>query len=233
MRGLVDAVARERAIDLRKRGYSIRTIEKQIGINRSTLGGWFRNIHLSKKKRERLHRAWKRALVTARMKAVLWHNEQKRKRLAEAESEAAKTLSRIDIKDIDIVDLAFAALYYGEGSKKNVETGIGSSDPLILRFSLAVLKKVYNLNLASIRCELYLRADQKPKKEIRYWSRELGLSESQFKQINIDRRTEGKKTFENYHGVCGLRCGHVAIQRKLVYLSQAFFKEIGSTYLRP
>jgi len=230
---VVSLVRKNRAVRLRKKGLSIPAIEKRLGIRRSTLSFWFRDVKLSKTQKDRLRANWRTGLVHARTKAVLWHNEQKRNRLAEAENEASKTLSRINTKNIDIVELAFAALYFGEGAKKNPETAIGSSDPLILRFALSVLKKVYGLDLSAIRCDLYLRADQIPEKEIEFWTNELGVSASQFQNIQIDPRTKGRKTFVGYHGVCNLRCSHVAIQRKLMYLSRAFFNEVANTYLRP
>jgi predicted transcriptional regulator len=64
-----DLVKKEKAIKLRKRGRSIRDIEKILGIPRSTLSGWLRDVKLSKKQKERLHKKWLAALVKARLKA--------------------------------------------------------------------------------------------------------------------------------------------------------------------
>lgn len=219
------------AIKFRKKGYSIRKIECHLGISRSTLSGWFKYIELSSKQKEKLLKNWKGALVKAREKAVLWHNAQKAKRLQIAKETASKTLENINLKDLNILELALAILYMGEGSRKTTETAIGNSNPLILKFFLAILKNVYNFDVKKIRCELNIRADQNPRKLVHFWSKELNLPLSNFKQITVDKRTIGTKTYPYYNGVCQLRCSHVHIQRKLLYLSELFCEKVIDKYL--
>lgn len=220
-----------KALLLRKQGVSIRTVEKRLGIPRSTLSGWFKNVSLSDTHKNELNQRWKNALIKARQKAVLWHNAQKEKRLQEAKSAALKTLLNIDVADTNILELTLALLYLGEGSKKTVGTAMGSSDPLILKFFLAILKKLYSLDSSKIRCELHLRADQNPQAAKLFWAKELQLPLSSFRYITLDRRTIGSKTYPGYHGVCDVRCGTAEIQRKLLYLSDLFCKKVIGNYL--
>ncbi len=214
------------AIKLRKRGFSIGKIEHRLGIPRSTLSGWLKNIKLSQEKKEKLLQDWKNALVKARKKAVLWHNAQKKKRLKEAKKMALKTLEKINVNDPNIIELALAMLYLGEGAKTTEQTAIGNSDPLILRFFLAIVRNVYNLDIKRIRCELNLRADQNPEEMKRFWAKILKLPLANFKYVNIDQRTKGTKTYPDYKGVCHIKCGNVAIQRRLINISNLFCKEI-------
>lgn len=217
---------KDSAVSLRKRGYSIRRIEGRLGIPRSTLSEWFRDIKLKPKHKERLLQNWKQALVKARQKSILWHNAQKQGRILQAKSEAEQTLKRIRTTDLGILELALSILYLGEGSKKNCETAIGNSDPLILKFFLLSIKNLYGLDPEKFRYELYLRADQDPQAMRRFWAKELKISLKRFKQINVDQRTSGSKTYPHYKGVCSIRCGTVAIQRKLMYLSRLYCEQI-------
>jgi hypothetical protein len=89
----------------------------------------------------------------------------------------------------------------GKDLKRAAETAIGSSGPLILQFFLATLRSVYNLDIKKIRYELNLRADQDPLQIKRFWVRELRLPLSNFKQVNIDERTKGRKT-DSHYKVC-------------------------------
>jgi len=205
------------AIKLRKKGFSIGKIERRLGIPRSTLSGWLRNIELSQKQKEKLTQDWKNALVKARKKAVLWHNAQKEKRLKLAEEQALKIVGDIDITDKKILELALAILYMGEGTKKKIETSMGSSDPLILKFFLAALKRLYDFDIKKIKCQLNLRADQSPEKMKRFWSKELSVPINNFGYVNLDKRTVGSKTYPYYKGVCHVLCGNVAIQRRYRY----------------
>jgi hypothetical protein len=217
---------KERAIKIRRRGVSIGQVEKKLGIPRSTLSGWFKNVHLSKKQVTFLQNKWKQSLVVARKKAVIWHNKEKEIRIKRAKEEALKTLGNIDFFEKNILELALAMLYMGEGFKKHSVTGIGNSDPLILKFFISVVKQIYNLTEKDFSCDLHLRADQNKEKMISFWSKELALSKDRFKSISFDSRTKGRPTYEHYKGVCVVRCSNVAIQRKLVYLSKEFCERV-------
>lgn len=219
------------AIKLRKKGFSLGRIERRLGIPRSTLSGWLKNIELSQKQKEKLIQNWKNALVKARRKAVLWHNAQKENRLLEAKGQALKTLEVVDITNRETLELALAILYMGEGTKRKVETSMGNSDPLILKFFIATLKTLYNFNPEKIKCQLNLRADQNPEKMKHFWSKELGVPINNFGYVNLDKRTIGSKTYPHYKGVCHVLCGNVAIQRKLIYLSEIFCRKVIKKYL--
>lgn len=216
---------RPKARYLRRRGYSLRHIEHRLGIPRSTLSGWLKHIQLTKIQSEKLQQDWKNALVKARERAIIWHNAQKKIRWRHAEREAHQVLRNIDQQDTNILELALAFLYLGEGSKKSPETAIGSSDPEILKFFLVGLKRVYRYDVTKIYCQLNLRADQNPEKMKKFWAKELKLPYMNFRYFTLDKRTSGIKTYPTYHGVCQLRCGNVAIQRRLVSLSKLFLTQ--------
>ena len=220
-----------KAIFLRQKGLSIRRVEKYLKIPRSTLSGWFKNVRLTKRQKERLCREWKKALVKARAKAVVWHNAQKQARLSLAQNQAQETLKNINLSDYYTLDLALAILYLGEGFKKAIGTGMGNSDPSILRFFIAALKRNYNVPVEQIKCALHLRSDQNPDKLKNFWSKKLSIPLKNFGATSIDQRTFGSKTFDDYKGVCVVTCSNVAIQRKLMYLSKLYCKEITKEYL--
>lgn len=111
---------KEKAVGLRKTGLSIKKIENELGIPRSTLSGWFRYVELSESQKEKLRRDWRNGLITARQKAAIWHKNRKEERIACAKKEALETLSRIDNKDHALLELALSILYLGEGSKKQL-----------------------------------------------------------------------------------------------------------------
>ena len=185
---------------LRKSGVSIGKIEHHLGIPRSTLSSWFKNIELTPAQKKKLLRDWRNGLVKARKKAVRWHNAQKESRFQEAKKQAQDVINNIDTHNLQILELALAMLYLGEGTKKKIETSLGSSNPFILRFFLGALKRIYNVSIKKVGCQLYLRADQNPQAMRRYWAKQLGLPIASFKQVNIDKRTIGTNTYSNYKG---------------------------------
>ena len=217
---------KEKACEMRKRGSSIRDIEAVLGINRSTLSGWFRDITLSEKQKTVLHKKWLESLVRGRQKAVRWHNEQKEKRMLKAQDEARKSLRNLSSRDVSLQELSLAMLYLGEGFKNSAGTGMGNSDPLILNFFIESISGIYGIPRNQFKCWLHLRADQNIKEMKKYWSKELKLPLENFMAASLDQRTLGTKTYPHYKGVCMIQCGTVAIQRKLMYLSRMFCEKV-------
>jgi hypothetical protein len=156
--------------------------------------------------------------------AALWHKAQKAARLAQAEHDAKQVVDRLDMSN-DLLELAFAMLYLGEG-KKSGTTALASSDPKILQFSLAVLNRVYGIHRNTVRTELHLRSDQNEDKMKQYWSAQLGIPLSNFNRSSFDHRTTGRATHSTYKGVCVLNCGNIAIQRKLSSLYNLFCERV-------
>ena len=219
-------VLKETAIEKRRKGYSIRDIEKTLGIPRSTLSGWFKEIKLSEKQLLALNNKRLSALVLARKAAVNWHNKKKQENPELARCLANTTLQNIDLTNLAVLELALSILYLGEGSKTK-QTSLGNSNPTIIKFFTYSLNKLYKLDPHYFYYELHLRADQNSKKVARYWSENLNVPEKKFK-VFFDKRTVKSKTFDYYMGVCVVRCGNVAIQRKLMYLSLGYLKKIAS-----
>jgi len=207
---------------MRRRGNSIKNIESRLKIPRSTLSGWFKKIILTDKQKRTLHNKSQISLIKARKQAVKWHNRQKLLRIRRAEKEASEVLGNIDVEDKNILELSLAMLYLGEGDKTS-STSMGSSNPLITKFFINSLHKLFNITKSQIKCELHLRSDQDSNKMIRFWSKKLNLPLTSFTYYK-DKRTVKSKTYPTYRGVCVVRCGKIAIQRRLVQLSQKFCK---------
>ncbi len=210
---------KDKVINLRKEGTSIGVINKEFGIPKSTLSCWFKKIKLNKFQKEKIYKLASIKMDSARKKALLWHHSQKEGRIKIAENEADAVLEKIDINDKSILELALSFLYLGEGAKTN-ETSIGNANPLVLRFFINAVKKVYpHAKLG--RCQLHLRSDQNELDAIRYWSQELNINSSQFGFVK-DKRIAKTKTYSDYHGVCVIRFSEVAIQRRLLFLCHKF-----------
>jgi hypothetical protein len=208
------------AIKMRENGISIREVEKRLKIPRSTLSGWFKNIKLTEDQKIKLDKNWRNALNQARGKAILWHNKQKEMRIIEAQNEALETLSKIDINDKYILELALAMLYLGEGAKTQT-TSMANSNPLIVKFFIKSLEKVFRVDKNSLKFELHLRSNQNEIEAIKYWSKELGVNKNAISFIK-DKRVAKTATYTNYKGVCVAICGRIAIQRRIVHLAEEF-----------
>jgi hypothetical protein len=215
---------KETAIALRKSGMSMTVIERKLGIPRSTLSGWFKDVKLTEEQRLSLMKNKQDGWALARVRAVESHRAQKALRLLTAKQAAIETLDKIEISEATL-DLAFAMLYLGEGAKKDVSS-IASSEPFILRFVMTVLRHNYGIGPDMVRCDLHLRMDQDGETMKHYWSEQLKIPVERFKYVAHDKRSTGKATYQRYKGVCVLYCGDIAIQRKLIYLYNLFCEKV-------
>ena len=215
---------KDAAVALRKTGMSMTVIERKLGIPRSTLSGWFKNITLTEDQRVCLMKNKQDGWLKARQHAVVSHRAAKELRLKVAKDDAIRTLEKIEINE-STLDLAFAMLYFGEGAKSG-GTSLASSDPTILKFVLTVLRRNYQIHTNMVRCDLHLRMDQNAQELKQYWAKILNVPIEQFKYVAHDKRSIGKATYEHYKGVCVISCGNMAIQRKLMYLYTLFCEKI-------
>lgn len=212
---------KNKAILLRKKGFSLGKIAMNLKIPKSTLSGWFKNVKISNKFKKVLLKNWKQGLINARKNALVWHSQQKYQRIQDAKIIAANIASKINLEDKNIQELALAMLYLGEGNKVN-SFGIGNSDPRILNFFLKTIYNVYNVDKQFIHCSLNLRLDQNKDEIIKYWSKILNLPISCFKSVSFDKRTKGIASYSSYKGVCQIRFGSIAIQRRLLFLAKQY-----------
>lgn len=219
------------AIILRKKGQSISAIERELGISRSTLSGWFKHIILTDKQLFRLRERRLEGLVKAREKAALYHNLKKQERLKSAHASADLSLMNLDLENKDILKLALSMFFVGEGFKAAIETSLGNSDPDSVKAFIGLIDSIYGFDKRKLRIYLHLRADQNAGVELRFWSSKLEIEPKYFKMAPVDKRTLGKPTYENYHGVCVVRYYDVSIKRELLALARKFFGKINDKEL--
>lgn len=211
---------RKKAVALRKGGMSIRHIEQQLHIPRSTLSGWFHGVQLTQEQEERLHREWLNQLVKARTKSAQRHAELKQMRVLKAFTEAKNVVNKINFQDDSVLEIILAMLYWGEGAKTANRLLIGNSNPKLLKFFLDGVTRVYKLPRNSVRCALHLRADQNPREMKEFWSNVLQVPLECIREVYFDSRTKGSPTRPGYYGVCVIMYFNSHIWRRLIAFSQ-------------
>lgn len=215
---------KEAAIKLRKRGKSIRDIESDLGIAKSNLSGWLRDIELTKKQKEILHRKWLKALVKARKKANEFNRNQRLERIKKIKEEANNFVSNITF-DKTMAELIFAAFYLAEGSKTGCKLEISNANPDILVGFWKLFRSLYPVEKSRVRGYLHLRLDQSEEKSKNYWSRVLNIPKSQFIKSQFDKRTISP-TYKNYKGVCTVYYCDVGIQRRIIAIGEEFLQKM-------
>lgn len=214
------------AIALRKQGVSMIVIESRLGIARSTLSGWFKNITLHPEQQKALANNSLTGLAKARSVSIETKRLQKLERMRTAELEAKKVLAQVP-NSLFVTELALAMLYWGEGSKSK-SMSIGNSDAEVLKFYISSVFRCYGVPKTRIRIDLHLRMDQHEEEMRDYWMKVLDLPQSCFRCVVYDKRTANNPTHSYYKGVCQVYYGTIALQRRLFFLYTHYCNKVVS-----
>jgi len=193
---------KEKAICLRKKGESIKTIAKKLNISKSTVSLWCRDIKLSAGQIKKLHKSMVSGSYAGRMKGAIMQHEYRIKREKEGEIIGIKKIGRLSERDLLI---AFTALYWGEGSKKKRELFIVNSDPEMVRFIFKILRKIFKIEDNRFIVGVGINIIHKKREEEikNYWSEIIGIPKDRFRKTIFAKSKNKKiyKNFDNYYGM--------------------------------
>jgi len=170
---------RKKAFLLRKKGYSYSMIGDRLGICKSTLSFWFKDIPFIPNKK-----------VIERIKKGPFKSGQIRHNKRVVEIAKIKNVARRELGIITKRDLWMLGLgvYIGEGSKAYETTQIINSDPAIVRLAVKWFNDICGVQKDNITVVMHLYPDNNEAACRNYWKKITGLSNKQFRKTQIDRR---------------------------------------------
>ena len=190
---------KEKAVTLRKQGYSIKEIAKLLKIAVSTSSGWLSNVELSPEVKQIL--AQKKILGQYKSSAVI--RERTRKRKLQFNDEAINLLKKI--KSTNELDaLLCSILYWAEGSKSGSLVSFTNSDPQMISIFLKLFRSAYVIDESKFRCLVHIHEYHNDTEEKQYWSKTTSISTDQFNKSYLKPHT-GKRKKLNYHGTISIR----------------------------
>jgi len=189
------------ARELRAQGWSVKEIERHLGVSRSSVSLWVRDVELGPAERKRLiARARLGPIVAGERKAT-----QARKNRAEHQAEGRRL--------VRLRDASYAAgcmLYWAEGAKERNSVKIVNSDPELLRTLATFLRQHFAVPDDSmlIRCNLFADHLARQHEIERFWLATLGLPPSSLRRsmVNVySKYSLKKRTGKLPYGTCELR----------------------------
>lgn len=176
---------KQKAIRLRREGYSYNYIIKHVPVAKSTLSEWLHDIPFTPNE----HTV--KMIGNARIASGNYRHRIRIESLEEAKIQAIKDVGTISTRDIMMLGLA---IYIGEGTKTGNVTRIVNSDPKIIRFAIKWLKTSFGVGLNQLKIRLHLYPDSNEIECIDYWSKFVGVPKNQFSHSIFDSRTNKKKS---------------------------------------
>ena len=171
---------KQRAVDLRKRGWSYNIIAARLGVGKSTLSQWLRTVPYEPN--ETVIRRIRRGPAAAAA-------SKQRRRLEQIntlQDQAFRGVRKISRRDLLMLGLG---LYMGEGSRLYENIRFINSDPRFVRIAVQWFRDVWSVPNRNVSIRVHLYPDSSPRAAIAYWSRVTGVPRRQFEGISIDWRT--------------------------------------------
>jgi hypothetical protein len=164
-RGLV--VEKERARDLRAEAWTLLEIATELGVAKSTVSLWVRDVEFEPRPRAKVARR--------RGPNVLQVRKQ-----AEIDcllAEGRERIGRLTEKEFLV---AGAALYAGEGAKADGQLCFANSDPRMIAFFCAWMRRFFDVDESKFRFRLYLHEGLDLDEAVGFWSALTGIPTTQF-----------------------------------------------------
>jgi predicted transcriptional regulator len=189
---------RVEAQGMRKKGFSLSEISKKLGVSKSSVSGWVRNIVLSKAQTAILEKRYKGSVsIEKRRRSRLVNEEKKRSIVVQnAKSQVRDLIS-------DKLFIAGTMLYFAEGGKR--QRGLvrfSNSDPDMIKVMMKYFTVVCQVSDTDFRGHIHTHSQSQVKKAEKYWS---GVSDIPLKQFY--KTFVAKKKAGNYAPVRVLEYG--------------------------
>lgn len=167
---------RARARELRAQGWTMPDIAVALGVSRSSVSLWTRDVPVPPRPRRRPQQRDDRR-YGAKSSGP---NKLARRKQEEIERLLAEGKERIgELSERDFL-VAGAALYAGEGMKRNGKVGLANTDPSFMAFFCTWLRHFFVVDESRLRVYLYLHEGLDLDAAVRHWSAITGVPRGQF-----------------------------------------------------
>lgn len=163
-RGKVEA--QHRARELRAQSWTLDEIATELSVAKSSVSLWVREVEFAPKPRQRSASAKPSSLHTAKLAQIEAMNQWGIDQIGKL-SEAAFLA-------------AGAALYAGEGAKRDHAVNFANSDPEMIRFFCAWFRRFFDVDESRLRVRVYLHQGLDIDAAQRFWSDLTAVPVEQF-----------------------------------------------------
>ena len=195
------------ALKLRRQGWSIKDIAKDLQVSPGSVSLWCQNISLTKSQKALLKEKQNLAGQRGRQMGADMNREKRIRAMSSAQQQAESDIKSISIRELFFIGLG---IYWGEGVKsRSGQATVVNSDPRILKVMMKWFSDCLSVPRSEFRPYVYISILHREREEIimRHWEHTLKLARAQFKSP-IYLYQKPKQKYENhdtYYGVVALR----------------------------
>ena len=211
---------KNKAINLRKQGFSLLEISKKLHIAKSTASVWLRPIELSATARDKLSQ--KQSL--GRNNAIQTRLNSRKNQIASFQAEALESLKKVPYSPF-LAKIFCTLLWWCEGNKNESFVRFTSSDITLIQNFLHVFRTGFSLDEKKFRGLVHIHSYHNDDKQKAFWSKVTKIPLTQFHN-SFQKANTGKRKHENYQGCVAVTYYDAKIAKELEAIYNAFTLQI-------
>lgn len=188
---------KNKAIELRRKGYSYSEIMTEVPVAKSSLSLWLKDLPLTKKEKIVLKKRKNKNISRGRIKAASELHQRRLKREKVWLDEAKIIFDRYSHETLFHTGLA---LYWAEGAKRNNMCHFMNSDEKMIEIFLLWLQRYADYDREQVYYRLYLHRPYQHQNWESWWQHTLDVPMENFKKTIIKPTGLGIKKRPNYKG---------------------------------
>jgi predicted transcriptional regulator len=175
------------ATRLRQKGISMGEIANRLGVAKSSVSYWVRDIELTKSQRRKLNQNGHSVdAIEKRRIARLANTKKKRDEIIQNAMREAESLSRDALWCIGV------ALYWGEGGKTQNCARLSNSDPVVIKLMMKFFKRYSGVRVSEYRAHIHTFSEGNVQPALSYWSQISGIPEKSFYKTYVKKSKSTK-----------------------------------------
>jgi hypothetical protein len=199
---------RQQARRLRQAGLPLAEIAARLGVAKSSVSLWVRDVEFQPRP----------GVTRGRRRGP---NALQRRRQAEIDRLVEEGRARIGRLSEREFLIAGVALYAGEGAKRDGAVKFANSDPRMITFYCAWLRRFFEIDETRLRVRLYLHAGLDLDASVAFWSGLTGIPPSQFQKPYRAVPDPSIRLTKHVHGCVSIDYSSSATHRTIMGLVRA------------
>lgn len=201
----------QRARELRAQAWTLQTIAEELGVAKSSVSLWVRDIEFRPSHVRTAARRRGPNKLERRKEAEILHWQQ----------EGRRRIGQLSEREFLV---AGVALYAGEGAKTNGAVGLANTDPTIIAFFCAWLRRFFDIDESRMRARLYLHEGLDLAEATDRWSALTSIPQDQFLRPYRARADETRRRAKHTHGCVTVTYSCSRTHRQIIGLIKALLR---------
>jgi len=200
------SVQKIKARELRRSGQSIKEIAKKLNVSTSSVSEWCREIKLTPDQITILENRARDPFYGRRAFYLASIKRKKDLKISRLKEMGAKKVGKLTKRELFLVG---AALYWGEGFKKDKQVGLANSDPEVIKIFIKWLRECFGYQISNLIARVTINTSHKYRADViqKYWSSQTKIPLEGFRKPTF-HKLAWKKQYENpnnYYGILRIK----------------------------